>query len=414
MARTRTLQAVVIGVLALLLPLAAPAQATQPVPPLDPANPAPVPADAAVITPIPQVQDIVDQVSLERMMTYVYELTGETPALVGGQTVELDTRYTYNRDAILLAASYMTERLERLGLDVSYHWWTHSPQIIDSLPNVVAEKPGSDPGAGIFIIGAHLDDTSGSPSTLAPGADDNGSGSVALLTAAELLAPYTFDATIRFVFFTGEEQGLWGSQAYASSVNGQDLRGMLNMDMVAWDGQGGPDMDIHARATVPGSMDMAQTYADVIVAYNQNLTPVIYSNGITASDHSSFWNIGVAAILAIENYTADAGIPRDFNSYYHSVNDRAQYYNQPFYRAMVAASLATAAHLAGIRTDCYWADLDCDDLVGVSDVSIEASHWQASAGQWNYSLVYDVDESGVIDIVDVQAVAAQWGWTPPE
>lgn len=399
--------------LVVALATAVPAVAAQPAPPL---------TDEAVviqrdaiqsITPISQVQDILDQISLERMMTYASELSGEQPALVGGQPVTIATRYTYNRNAVLQAAAYMYERLERLGLDVSYHWWSHSPQIVQLMPNVVAEKPGTNPAAGIVIIGAHFDDTSGTPSTLAPGADDNGSGSVAVLTAAELLAPYTFEATIRFVLFSGEEQGLWGSLAYATLVSGQNLRGMLNLDMIAWDELGGPDMDIHASYTVPGSVALGQTYADAITAYNLDLTPVIYSSGTTYSDHSSFWNIGVPAILAIENYWSDGPIAADFNTYYHSVSDRVQHFNQPFFRDMTAASLATLAHVAGIRSDCHWADLNCDAQVTVTDITAEAMHWQASDGQWNYSPVYDIDGDGAVDIVDVQLVAAQWGWMPP-
>lgn len=408
--------AVALALLFALTPSLA-AVAAQPAPPRDPDTPAEVVAveidDIQSITPIPEVQEIIDQIDLARMMTYVSDLSGEQLASVDGQQVTIATRYTLNRDAVLQAAAYMTERLERLGLDINTHWWTRGTSVPDPLPNVVAEKPGTNPAAGIYIIGAHLDDTSGSPSTLAPGADDNGSGSVAVLTAAELLAPYTFEATIRFVLFTGEEQGLWGSQAYASAVNGQDIRGMLNMDMIAWDNTGGPDMDIHARSSVAGSVEMGQTYADAIAAYNLDLTPVIYSNGTTASDHSSFWTIGVPAILAIENYTADTGIPRDFNAYYHSINDRVQYFNQPYFHEMTAASLATLAHLVGIRSGCYWADLNCDDDVTVTDITTEAMHWQTTDGQWNYSPVYDTDGDLDVDIVDVQAVAAEWGWTLP-
>ncbi|MCA9870418.1 MAG: M28 family peptidase [Anaerolineae bacterium] len=413
MTRKSLLPLAVVFALVLALTPSSSVFAFQPSSPLVP-EPGAIARDGIqTITPIPEVQEIIDQVNLARMMTYTSELSGEQQASVGGQQVTIATRYTYNRDAVLQAAAYMTERLERLGLTVTTHWWTHSPQVLQSLPNVVAEKPGTDPSAGIYIIGAHLDDTSGSATTLAPGADDNGSGSVAVLTAAELLTPYTFDATIRFVLFTGEEQGLWGSQAYANSLSGQDIRGMLNMDMIAWDSQDGPDMDIHARSSVAGSVDMGQTYADVISAYSLNLTPVIYSNGTSASDHASFWNIGVPAILAIENYYADTGAPRDFNAYYHSVNDRVQYFNQPFFHEMTAASLATLAHLAGIRSDCYWADLNCDEQVTVTDITAEAIHWQSNDGQWNYSPVYDIDGDNDVDIADVQSVAAQWGWTLP-
>ena len=414
MARKLPLSSAAALALVLAVTLALPALASPPGPPLA-LDPTTVDIDdIRTITPISQVQDIIDQVNMTRMMSYASELSGEQPTTVGGQQVTLATRYTYNRDAVLRAADYMSERLARLGLDVSYHWWTHSTSVPDPLPNVVAEKPGTNPAAGVYIIGAHFDNiTYDAPLVFAPGADDNGSGSVAVLTAAELLAPYTFEATIRFVLFSGEEQGLWGSAAYASSVNGQDIRGMLNMDMIAWDNIGGPDMDIHARSTVAGSVPMAQTFVDAITAYGLDLTPVIYSNGTTASDHSSFWNINVPAILAIENYNADSGIPRDFNAYYHSVNDRTQYFNQPYFHDMTAASLATLAHLAGIRSDCYWADLNCDDQVSVTDITVEAMHWQASDGQWNYSPVYDSNGDNVVDIVDVQAVAAQWGWTSP-
>lgn len=416
---THTLSLPLAVVLALVLALtpSLAAVASQPAPPLDAATlseAAPVAIDdIQTITPLPEVQEIIDQINLTRMIAYVSELSGEQTAMVGGQPVTIATRYTYNRAAVLQAAAYMTERLERLGLNVSTHWWTHSPQVLQPLPNVAAEKPGTNPAAGIYIISAHLDDTSGTPSTLAPGADDNGSGSVAVLTAAELLAPYTFEATIRFVLFTGEEQGLWGSQAYAASVNGQDLRGVLNMDMIAWDNVGGPDMDIHARSSVPGSVALGQTYVDAINAYGLDLTPVIYSNGTSASDHASFWTIGVPAILAIEDYYGDGGNPADFNTHYHSVNDRVQDYNQPYYHAMTAASLATLAHLAGIHSGCYWADLNCDDQVTVIDITSEALHWQTTDGQWNYSPVYDHDADGDVDIADLQLLAAQWGWTTP-
>jgi len=70
-----------------------------------------------------------------------------------------------------------------------------------------------------------------------------------VLQAAEVLAPYNFDSTLRFILFTGEEQGLLGSEAYAEMVQNQDIRGVLNMDMIAWDSLGTPPhMDLHASS----------------------------------------------------------------------------------------------------------------------------------------------------------------------
>jgi len=364
------------------------------------------------VTPIAQVQQIINQVHLPRLMVYANELSGEVPATIFGQPYTIATRFsgdsTYPTppQASFMAGSYMIERLARLGLNVTTHTWNASRP-----PNVIAEKPGLNPAAaGIVIICAHLDSTSNNRFNLAPGADDNASGSVAVLMAAEILAHYNFDATLRFILFTGEEQGLLGSAAYAQMVQSQDIRGVLNMDMIAWDAIDGPDMDIHSRATVPGNTALANLYRDVISAYELPLTPVVYSNGIGASDHASFWNRNIPAILAIENYSADPGAPRDFNAYYHTVNDRTQHFNQGYFHAMARASLATFAHMGGLRTGCYWADLDCSGQVDALDIARAAGFWQTRSGQWNYSLVYDVDGDGAIGVVDIQRFAAEWGW----
>lgn len=369
-------------------------------------TPRAVPLPPTTITPIALVQEIIDQVDLSRLMVNANEVSGQTATTINGQPYTITTRHTNSGTPITQATHYMIERLQRLGLTVTTHTWNATRP-----PNVIAEKPGLNPGAGIYIICAHLDDMPSSGT--APGADDNGSGSVAVLHAAEILTHYNFDATLRFVLFTGEEQGLLGSAAYANLVQNQDVRGVLNMDMIAWDNQGGPDMDLHAKSTVAGSMALAQIFADVVTAYQLNLTPVVYSNGATASDHSPFWNVGIPAFLVIENYWSDGAIPADFNAYYHSSNDRTTHYNQPYFHRMVKASVAAFAHIANIRTDCYWADLNCDEVVTALDLTRAANHWSTSAGQWNYSRVYDADDNGVVDVVDVQRFAAAWGWISP-
>lgn len=365
------------------------------------AVPAPI-----TVTPLPLVQEIMDQVNLARLLTYANELSGQTPALINGQPYVITTRYTTSGTPVTQAVNYMIERLQRLGLTVSTHTWNASRP-----PNVIAEKPGLSPGAGIYIICAHLDDMP--YSGLAPGADDNGSGSIAVLQAAEILTPYHFDATLRFILFTGEEQGLYGSAAYAQMVQNEDVRGVLNMDMIAWDNTGGPNMDLHANSGVAGSMALAQVYADVVSAYGINLTPAIYSNGTGSSDHASFWNVGIPAFLVIENYWSDGVIAADFNAYYHTANDRTLYYDQTFLTNMTKASLGSFAHMAAVRTDCYWADLNCDSMVTTLDITMIADHWLAGQGQWNYSRVFDGDHDGEITIVDIQRVSAAWGWSGP-
>ncbi len=78
--------------------------------------------------------------------------------------------------------------------------------------NTVAEIHGSERPAEVVLLGAHLDSWD-----LATGATDNAAGSIAVLEAARILAASDVrpKRTIRFVLFTGEEQGLFGSRLYA-------------------------------------------------------------------------------------------------------------------------------------------------------------------------------------------------------
>src|SRR5260370_31702923 len=80
--------------------------------------------------------------------------------------------------------------------------------------NTVAESRGSEKPDEVVIIGAHLDSWD-----LGSGATDNGTGSMAVLEAARALQKLGVKPkrTIRFVLFTGEEQGLNGSKAYVKA-----------------------------------------------------------------------------------------------------------------------------------------------------------------------------------------------------
>jgi len=77
--------------------------------------------------------------------------------------------------------------------------------------NIFAEIPGTDPGAGYVMAGAHLDSWAAGD-----GAADNGAGAVSVMEAARILSALGVRPrrTIRFALWAGEEQGLRGSQAY--------------------------------------------------------------------------------------------------------------------------------------------------------------------------------------------------------
>lgn len=96
--------------------------------------------------------------------------------------------------------------------------------------NVIAQTSWGDPDS-VVIAGAHLDSV-----TEGPGISDNGSGSAALLAAAEHLADDDLPTAVRFAWWGAEEIGLIGSTEYVQAMTQDELAAVtayLNMDMVA-------------------------------------------------------------------------------------------------------------------------------------------------------------------------------------
>lgn len=104
-------------------------------------------------------------------------------------------------------------RLETAGKPpvVSLDIAAHTNEADTSADNLVAEIPGSDPGAGYVMAGGHFDSW-----IAADGATDDGVPSVVVIEAARIIQQLGVKPrrTIRFVLWSGEEQGLLGSIAY--------------------------------------------------------------------------------------------------------------------------------------------------------------------------------------------------------
>ncbi len=289
----------------------------------------------------PRVAMMMAQVISTTVYNYDAQLSGETAATVGGTPYTITTRNTRSGAPLQEATQYAYEQLQRAGLAASYHGWTNCSL---SGRNVVGVLTGTLTPNEIVLITAHLDDMPSSGR--APGADDNASGSVGVMLAAEIMSRYRFERTVRFVFFTGEEQGLCGSEAYASEVAavGEDIVAVYNVDMIAYDSTGGPTLRLHTRTTNdPGyasDLVMAGVFTNVVAAYGVSLTPIIDPDGISASDHYPFWQAGYPALLAIEDDVDD------FNDFYHTVNDNLSHVNLVYFTNFVKASVGTAAHLA--------------------------------------------------------------------
>jgi hypothetical protein len=107
------------------------------------------------------------------------------------------------------------------------------------ITNVVATLKGTQPQSEnrVYVVSGHYDSMCSSPTDEkcdAPGANDDASGTAAVVEAARVMAPYKFEATIVFMAVAGEEQGLLGAAYFAEQAKqkGTDIEAMFTNDIV--------------------------------------------------------------------------------------------------------------------------------------------------------------------------------------
>ncbi len=281
----------------------------------------------------PVVESIINQTNLDSLIFFVEELSGEVQTIIGGTPYTIVSR-NKNEPGNDKAADYIEQKLEYYGLDV------YNQSFSSSGRNVYGVQLGTDYPNQKYIICAHYDDMpSGS---VAPGADDNASGTAAVLEAARIISGYISEYTIIYALWDEEEQGLVGSYYYATqaAAAGDSILGVINLDMIAWDSNSDYIADLHTRS-VGTSLYLKDKMVEVNTLYNVGLDIHIKNPGSTYSDHASFWSNNFGAILLIEDGT-------DFNAYYHTTNDLVTHFNQPYHLMMSKTALGTLATLANV------------------------------------------------------------------
>ena len=175
----------------------------------------------------PTIQAIIDQTNLASLITFVEELSGEVSTIIGGTPYTILSR-NKNQPGNDKAADYIQQKLEYYGLDV------YNQSFGSVGRNVYGVQYGTDYPNQKFIICAHYDDM---PSgTTAPGADDNASGTAAVLEAARIISKYISEYTIVYALWDEEEYGLIGAEYYAALAQaaGDSILGVVNLDMIAY------------------------------------------------------------------------------------------------------------------------------------------------------------------------------------
>ncbi|EAU90002.1 aminopeptidase [Coprinopsis cinerea okayama7 len=256
---------------------------------------------------IAHVQTLLADVSIPTMQQYLSNLTAFNNRYYRAQTGVQATNWI--RDTMqAVVRSYPTS-----GATVSL--FTHS--FIQS--SIIGRIPGSNPSAPRVIIGAHMDSiNSANPMNgRAPGADDDGSGTVNVMEAFRVLVASGFKptATVEFHLYAGEEAGLLGSQAVARNYksSGIQVRGMLNLDMTAYVRPG----TTAVVGLLPDNTNAALTRTIQTLIDTYLSVPWVTSRacGYACSDHASWNREGFPSAAALEGDMAN------LNSRLHTVND---------------------------------------------------------------------------------------------
>jgi hypothetical protein len=236
------------------------------------------------------------------------------------------------RAAEQYVAGYFTE----LGLDsVKLDSYQSSGQY---WRNVVGTRRGRLNPDAVVIICGHMDATSENPNVSAPGAEDNGSGTCMAIEAARVLAHEPLDYTVKFVAFTGEEQGLLGSTHYAqvARLQGVNIVGVLNFDMIAW-----PGGDWGIKIVSDSNSEPLAVLEDQMAATYTSLSHVVVVRAPLGSDQYPF---------QVQGYQAIAGIEYGHIGYqwYHTTGDTIGNLSMPLAAEVAKCAIATAVTMMAI------------------------------------------------------------------
>lgn len=234
------------------------------------------------------------------------------------------------------AGDFLMDALLKIGIQVEEDFFNFEGF---ASRNIIGRLPGKTNPSSVVIIGAHYDSYAEPDSTeSAPGADDNASGTAAVLEAARIMSGYSFAYSIKFILFSAEEWGLYGSAHYAKEAaqKGEKIIGVINLDMVSYSDYLPEDLDIIVNSN---SRWLGRIVKDATRDYSGLAAVDTVDNAYDYSDHSSFWDRGFAAVLCIEDY-------EDTNPYYHTTGDTLSTLNLNFATAVTRACLAATALLA--------------------------------------------------------------------
>lgn len=209
--------------------------------------------------------------------------------------------------------------------------------------NIVAKINGKIKPENEYILVAHYDSWSNQRESLAPGADDNASGTAAVMEAARILKNYELESTINFLLVSGEELGMFGSDYHAFNAKTlkRNIQGVINTDMIGY-----PIGYIQPRLIV-GSFQKYNHLIDSIIEYNSRHNLNIFLDPVI--DHTGASDYGPFALAGYNSIHISEGTPEEIwggaNPYYHTIFDTYDKLNPNLLIKATQLIVASAAEL---------------------------------------------------------------------
>ncbi len=240
-------------------------------------------------------------------------------------------------DSARAAAQWIAAKYLSYGCDsvfLQQHTTGHAP-------NAVGIKYGTSGSRNPYaVVCGHFD--SYAPSN-APGADDNASGSVATIEACRVLQSYQFQHDIRFIDFSGEEFGCFGSDYYATQARsaGDSILGVFNFDMIAYVDGAPESLEMVTKISNPNCTPFSDFFITCADTYTTLLCRKYMVSDNQNSDHGPFWNNGYLAFCGIEDFWP-------VNPWYHTPGDSIGlgYNSNSFCTEVIKAGVAALATIS--------------------------------------------------------------------
>ncbi len=226
----------------------------------------------------------------------ISKLTGNEEIYPG---IILNDRFSYeNKKA---SCRYMSGLFNKFGLESKKHVYS------DSGVNVYAVLKSTVQSEEYILLGAHYDSKKN-----CPGANDNATGTVMVLAAADILTKLeNRSKNVIFVLFDEEETGLKGSRAFAKKMKEEDINliEVHTIDQMGWDGDG--DKAIELEVPFEGIHELYTK-----AAKNLGMDITIHKSRVTSTDHRAFRALGFKAVGLTEEF-----VNGDTTPHYHKTTD---------------------------------------------------------------------------------------------